>query len=104
VILAVIASVAVSVPERVMVAVGATAPITIAIADKRSIEGMIVDVVPEAGVTVKKQRLATLEVPVRGDAAGEHAVAIRVRYWACRAHACWPVDVKLKTIVVVTDS
>ncbi|HEY4244573.1 MAG TPA: hypothetical protein VGM88_32390 [Kofleriaceae bacterium] len=104
--LAVVASVAVSVPERVTVPATQTASIALVISDDRSIEGTIVDVTPEAGVSVKKRRLgpgATFEIAVRGEAAGEHAVAIRVRYWACRAHACWPVDVRVKTIVVVTD-
>jgi len=97
----------VTVPERVPILIGQTAPIALAITEQgRTIEGTIVDVAPVAGVTLKKRRFgpgAAFEIPVHGDATGEHVIAIRVRYWACRAHACWPVDVKVKTIAVVSD-
>ena len=56
---------------------------------------MIVDLAPDAGVTVKKRRLGRADavdpeadaprfaIAVRGDAPGDYAVQLHVRFWLC---------------------
>ena len=106
-------------PERVEVAQGAVATLPIAIAVDRGLTvskdaPVIIDVAPEAGVTVRRRRLGRGEavdpgadaprftVSVKADAGGEHAVAIRVRFWLCAAKTCRPIDVKKVAQVAVT--
>ena len=109
----------VRVPERVEVAAGATLQLAIAIAVDRGLtvskDGpVIVDVVHDAGVTVKKRRLLRADavdpdadaprfaVGVRGETAGEVIVKLRVRYWVCGGKSCRPIDVRKQSTVVVT--
>ncbi len=106
-------------PERVEVAQGAVATLPIAIALDRGLTvskdaPVIIDLAPEAGATVKRKRLGRGEavdpgadaprftVPVKGEAAGDHAIAIRVRFWLCAAKTCRPIDVKKVAQVAVT--
>jgi hypothetical protein len=111
----------VRVTERVEVAVGASAPLSIAIAVDRGLTvskdaAVIIDVSPDAGVAVRKQRLGRGDavdpdadaprfvVPVRGDAPGDHVVRLRLRFWLCGARACRPIDVRrTATIAVVAQ-
>ena len=109
----------VRVPERIEVAMGASGQLPIAIAVDRGLtvskDGpVIVDVVPEAGVTVKKRRLLRADavdpeadaprfaVSVRGDTAGDVVVKLRVRYWVCGGKSCRPIDVRKQATVAVT--
>ena len=108
----------VRVPERVEVATGATVQLPIAIAVDRGLtvskDGpVIVDVVADAGITVKKRRLLRADavdpeadaprfaVAVRGDAAGDVVVKLRVRYWVCGGKSCRPIDLRKQTTVAV---
>jgi hypothetical protein len=101
----------VRVPERIDVALGATAPLSIAIAVDRGLTvskdaAVILDLAPDAGVWVKKRRLGRADamdpdadaprfvVPLRGDVAGDHLVRLRLRFWLCGARACRPIDVR----------
>jgi hypothetical protein len=108
----------VRVAERVELAVGATAPLTIAIAVDRGLTvskdaAVIVDLAPEAGVTVKKRRLGRgdavdpeadaprFAVGLRGDAPGDHVVRLHIRFWLCGTRSCRPIDVRrIATIAV----
>ncbi|MEO8703579.1 MAG: hypothetical protein ABI867_26255 [Kofleriaceae bacterium] len=109
----------VRVPERATVAITATETVPLAIAVDRGLTisrdaPVIVDLVPEAGVTIKKRRLGRADavdpeadaprfaVPVRGDAAGDHAVKVRIRFWLCGGKACRPVEVRRLVTVSVT--
>jgi hypothetical protein len=109
----------VRVPERLEVAAGATAPLAIAVALDRGLTvsrdaAVIIDLVPDDGVTVRKRRLGRgdavdpeadaprFAAPVRGDAPGEHEVRLRVRFWLCRARTCRPIEVRRVTTVAVT--
>ncbi|HMG24617.1 MAG TPA: hypothetical protein VK607_24945 [Kofleriaceae bacterium] len=107
------------VSERVDVAAGASAPLTIAIAVDRGLAvskdaAVIIDLAPDPGVTVKKRRLGRgdavdpeadaprFSVAVRGDAAGDHAVRLRIRFWLCGARSCRPIDVRRSATVSVS--
>jgi hypothetical protein len=109
----------VRVPEKLEVAVGASAALPIAIAVDRGLtvskDGpVIVDVTADAGVTIKKRRLLRadavdpeadaprFEVTVRGETAGEVVVKLRVRFWLCGGKSCRPVDLRRQTTVAVT--
>jgi hypothetical protein len=111
----------VRIPDRVEVAQGASAQLAIAIAVDRGLTvskdaPVIIDLVPEAGAVVKKRRLGRPEavdpgadaprftVVVKGEAAGDHALAIRVRFWLCAAKTCRPIDVKKTAQVAVTTT
>jgi len=106
------------VAERVELAVGASAALPIAIAVDRGLTvskdaAVIVDLAPEAGVTVKKRRLGRgdavdpeadaprFAVNVRGDAAGDHLVRLHVRFWLCGTRSCRPIDVRRVATIAV---
>lgn len=108
----------VRVAERVELASGATGPLAVAIAVDRGLTvsrdaPVIVDVVPEAGVTAKKRRLGRgdavdpeadaprFAIALRGDVAGEHKLAVRVRFWLCGGASCKPIDVRRAAVAVV---
>jgi hypothetical protein len=109
----------VRVPERLEVAAGATVQLPIAIAVDRGLSvskdgPVIVDLAPDAGVSVKKRRLGRPEavdpgadaprfaVVVRGETAGEAVVKLRIRFWVCGGKACKPLDLRRQTVVTVT--
>ena len=109
----------VRVADRVEVAAGQTAPLTIALAVDRGLTvsrdaGVIIDLAPDAGVAIKKRRLGRgdavdpeadaprFAAQVRGEAPGEHAVQLRVRFWLCRTKTCRPIDVRRSATVVVS--
>jgi hypothetical protein len=107
------------VSERVEVAAGATAPLTIALAVDRGLvvskdAAVIIDLAPDAGIAVKKKRLGRgdavdpeadaprFAVPVRADAAGDHVMRLRVRFWLCGTRSCRPIDVRRTATVAVS--
>jgi hypothetical protein len=107
------------VSERVEVAVGASAPLTIALAVDRGLTvskdaAVILDLAPEAGIAVKKKRLGRSDavdpeadaprfaIPVRADAPGDHVMRLRVRFWLCGTRSCRPIDVRRTATVSVT--
>lgn len=111
----------VRVPDRVDVAAGATAPLSIALAVDRGLTisrdaDLIVDLDAEPGVLVRKKRLGRRDavdpeadaprfaIAVRGDAAGDHPVRLRLRFWVCGARSCWPVDVRRAVTVAVAGA
>ena len=108
----------VRVPERVDAVAGTSVALPIAIAVDRGLTvskdaPVIVDLAPDSGVTIKKRRLGRgdavdpdadaprFTVAVRADAAGEHAVKIRLRLWLCGGKVCRPLDVRRQTTVAV---
>jgi len=110
----------VRVAERVPVAAGATAVLTIGLAVDRGLTvskdaDVIVDLDAEAGVAIKKRRLGRgdavdpeadaprFAVNVRGDQVGEHEVRLHVRFWLCGTKTCRPIDVRRVTTVAVGD-
>ncbi len=108
-------------PDKLEIAVGATGTLPIAIAVDRGLTisrdaGVIVDLAPEAGVVIKRWRLARTEavdpeadaprfaVPLRAETAGTHAVTVRVRFWLCGGRACRPIDEKRSVVVTAASS
>ena len=108
----------VRVTERVEVAVGASAPLSIAIAVDRGMTvskdaAVIIDVAPDDGVTVRKRRLGRgdavdpeadaprFALAVRGDSPGDHAVRLHIRFWRCRSRICRPIEVRREARVSV---
>ena len=106
------------VPERVAIGAGATAPVVAAIAVDRGLSvsrdaPVIVDLVPEPGASVKRRRLGRADavdpdadaprfsIAVRGDAPGDHALRLRVRFWLCAARSCVPVDARATAVIAV---
>lgn len=104
--------------DRVEVAAGATAPLTIAIAVDRGLTvsrdaPVILDLALDDGISVKKRRLGRgdavdpeadaprFAVGVRGDAPGDHAVRLRLRFWLCGGRTCRPIDVRRAATVTV---
>jgi len=108
----------VRVPERTSVALGGTTLVPIAIAVDRGLtvskDGpVIVELVPEGGVSIKKRRLGRADavdpdadaprfaVQVRGDAGGDHTVKVRVKLWLCGGKVCRPLDIRRQLTVTV---
>jgi hypothetical protein len=108
----------VRIAERVEVAAGQAAALSVAIAVDRGLTvskdaAVILDLAMDAGVSVKKRRLGRADamdpdadaprfvVPVRGDAPGDHPVRLHLRFWLCGAHTCRPIDVRRTAIVSV---
>jgi hypothetical protein len=106
------------VAERVELAAGSTAPLTIALAVDRGLTvskdaAVIIDVAPDPGVVVKKRRLGRgdavdpeadaprFALALRGDTPGEHRLRLHVRFWLCGTRSCRPVDVRRVTTVAV---
>ena len=105
--------------DRAAVEVGATTPLSLAIAVDRGLtvskDGpVIVDIAADEGVTIKKKRLARSDavdpeadaprfaINVRGDAAGDRAVKVRVRFWLCAQRTCRPVEATKTAVVAVS--
>jgi hypothetical protein len=108
----------VRVTERVELAIGQAASLTIALAVDRGLAvskdaAVILDLAPDDGVTVKKRRLGRgdavdpdadaprFAIAIRGEAPGDHAVRVHVRFWLCGARSCRPIDVQRVAIIAV---
>jgi hypothetical protein len=106
------------IPERIEVPAGTsgTLPISLAVDRGRTISkdaGIVLDLTPEGGVTVKKRRLARTDavdpdadaprfaIPLRAEAAGDFALRVRIRFWVCGQKVCKPVDAKRSVVVSV---
>ena len=110
------------IPDRIEVAVGATAVLPIAIAVDRGLTvskdaPVIVALAAPPGVAIKKRRLGRADavdpeadaprfaVPIKGDSAGEHVVKLHLKLWLCGGKACRPLEIRRQaTIVVATPA
>lgn len=107
----------VRVPERVELTAGEPGVLPIAIAVDRGLavskDAPVIVELAGGGAAIRKTRLGRPDavdpgadaprfaVPVRAAAAGEVAVAIRVRLWLCSSRVCRPLDVRRQTKLVV---
>ncbi|MGE0546021.1 MAG: hypothetical protein AB7O24_14240 [Kofleriaceae bacterium] len=99
----------VRVPEQLEIAVGAAGQLEIALAVDRGLAvskdgSVIIDLTPDAAITIKKRRLGRSDavdpgadaprfaIPVRAQPTGDYSLKLRVRFWLCGAHACRPID------------
>jgi hypothetical protein len=111
----------VRVPELVELAPGVQGALPIAIAVDRGrtvskYAAVIVDLAPPDGVTVRRRRLGRgdavdpeadaprFAVPVRADAAGDHVVRVRVRFWLCATRTCRPIDERRTVTLAVKEA
>lgn len=111
----------VRVADKVSVAPGESGALSVAIAVDRGLAvsrdaSVIVDVQADPGVTVRKKRLGRADavdpgadaprftIAVKGDAPGEHAVKVRVRFWVCGGRSCRPIDVRKSALVTVAPA
>lgn len=108
----------VRVPERVELAEGSSGTLAISLAIDRGLTvsrdaPVIVDLDVPRGVTVRRRRLGRddavdpdadaprFAISVRADAVGDHAIAIRLRFWLCSRKLCRPIDVRRTTTIAV---
>jgi hypothetical protein len=111
----------VRVPERVELAEGSSGTLAISLAIDRGLTvsrdaPVILDLDVPRGVTVRRRRLGRddavdpeadaprFAIPVRADAAGDHAVAIRLRFWLCGKQVCRPIDVRRTTTIAIAPA
>jgi hypothetical protein len=104
------------VPEHVELAAGSTGTLPIAITLERGQTvskdaGLVLDLAPEAGVTVKRRRLGRADaidpdaeaprfaIPLRAEAVGDFAIKLHLRFWLCGTKVCRPVDAR-RTVAV----
>jgi hypothetical protein len=103
------------VPEHLDFAVGdGSLPITIAIERGQTVSkdaGLTLDIAPDAGVVVKRRRLARTDaidpdedsprfaIPVRGDAPGDFTLKLHLRFWLCGMKVCRPIDAR-RTVTI----
>jgi len=109
------------VPERVELAEGASANLSVAIAVDRGLAiskdaAVIIDLAAEGGVSVNRRRLGRADavdpdadqprfaVPLHGDAAGDFSLKLHVRFWVCAQRTCKPVDARRSVAVTVVRS
>ena len=109
----------VRVPDKVELVTGASGTVALSIAVDRGLTvsrdaDVIVDVVTDQGVTVRKKRLGRRDavdpeadaprfaIPVKADADGDHTVRLRIRFWLCGGKVCKPIDVRRTATIAVT--
>jgi len=108
------------VPERLELAEGTsgTLPIEIAVGKGMAVSKdapVIVDLVPDGGVTLKRRRLGRedavnpdadaprFDVPVRAEAAGDFRIKLHIQFWLCFTRVCRPVDAR-RTIAIAVSA
>lgn len=107
------------VADRIEVAAGATAVLTIALAVDRGLTvskaaDVIIDLELQPGLAVKKRRLGRSDavdpeadaprfaINLRAEAPGDHTVRLHARFWLCRSKTCRPIDVQRTTTITVS--
>ncbi len=105
-------------PERVELTPGATATLPISITVDRGLTiskdaGMIIDLAPDTGVSVKRRRLARTDavdpdadaprfaVPLHAEATGDFTLKVHARFWLCRSKTCRPIDARRTVAVAI---
>jgi hypothetical protein len=105
------------VPEHLDISAGdGSLPITIAIDRGQTISkdaGLTLDVTPDAGIAVKRRRLARTDaidpdedsprfaIPLRADAAGDFTLKLHLRFWLCGTKVCKPIDARRSVTIRV---
>jgi hypothetical protein len=102
-------------PEHLDIAIGdGSLPITIAIDRGQTISkdaGLRLDITPDAGVAVKRRRLARTDaidpdedsprfaIPLRAETAGDFTVKLHLVFWLCGTKVCKPIDAR-RTVTI----
>jgi hypothetical protein len=103
------------VPEHLDLDVGGgTLPLTITVDRGQTISkdgGLTLDIAPDAGIAVRRRRLARTDavdpdedsprfaVPLRADTAGDFRLKLHLRFWLCGTKVCKPIDAR-RTVTV----
>ena len=103
------------VPEHLDFAVGdGSLPVAIQIERGQNISkdaGLTLDIAPDAGIVVKRRRLARSDaidpdedsprfaIPLHGDAAGDFTLKLHLRFWLCGTKVCRPIDAR-RTVTI----
>jgi hypothetical protein len=107
------------VPERVEVASGNTATLAIDISLDRgqtisSDAGLVLDLAPDGGVSLKRRRLSRTDavdpdadaprfsIPLHAETAGDFTLKLHVRFWLCGSKVCRPIDARRTVAISVT--
>ncbi len=106
------------VPERVELVAGTSGTLAIAIVLDRGMTiskdaALVLDLAPDAGVTVKRRRLGRSDavdpgadaprfaIPLHAPAAGDYALKLHLRFWLCAKQTCKPIDARRSVAVAV---
>ncbi|MEO6775419.1 MAG: hypothetical protein ABI467_20830 [Kofleriaceae bacterium] len=103
------------VPEHLDLAVGTgTLPLTITVDRGQTISKdgeLVLDIAPDAGVAVRRRRLARADavdpdeasprfaIPLRTDEVGDFRLKLHLRFWLCGTKVCRPIDAR-RTVTV----
>lgn len=110
---------AIELDERVQLQPGKAAPVKLTLRGRgrHSVarSGLLVDLKPARGLGVRQRRYQrgdaveaeasepSFAIPVRGEALGEHALEVRVRFWVCAQKSCLPVDERRTVAIEVRE-
>lgn len=110
---------AIELDERIQLQPGKAAPVKLTLrgGGRHSVarSGLLVDLKPARGLGVRQRRYQrgdaveaeasdpSFAIPVRGEALGEHALEIRVRFWVCAQKSCLPVDERRTVAIEVRE-
>ena len=73
--------------------------------------GLTLDIAPDAGIAVRRRRLARTDavdpdeesprfaIPLRADTAGDFRLKLHLRFWLCGTKVCKPIDAR-RTVTV----
>jgi hypothetical protein len=109
------------VPERVELAMAGTGtlPLAITLDHGRTVSkdaGLVLDLSPDSGVSVKRRRLGRSDaidpdeaaprfaIPLRAEAAGDFTIKLHLRFWLCGTKVCRPIDARRTVTVSVTSA
>ena len=103
------------VPEHLDVDTGGgTLPLTITVDRGQTLSkdgGLTLDIAPDAGIAVRRRRLARTDavdpdeesprfaIPLRTDTAGDFRLKLHLRFWLCGTKVCKPIDAR-RTVTV----
>jgi hypothetical protein len=104
------------VPERIEIASGNTGALALDISLDRGETiskdaGLVLDLAPDGGVTLKHRRLSRADavdpdadalrfsIPLHAEAAGDFTLKLHVRFWLCGSKVCRPIDAR-RTIAI----
>jgi len=93
---------------------GGSLPVSITVDRGQTISkdgGLTLDIAPDAGISVRRRRLARTDavdpdedsprfaIPLRTDTAGDFRLKLHLRFWLCGTKVCKPIDAR-RTVTV----
>jgi hypothetical protein len=107
------------VPEKIELVAGASGTLPVAVVIDRGLTiskdaALVLDLAPDAGVTVRRKRLGRgdavdpdadaprFAIPLHAAAPGDYALKLHLRFWLCAKQTCRPIDARRSVAVAVT--